>query len=211
MRRPVIVGILVLVGAAAVAGAWLLRLEPIAWAYTTGPGEQLFLVREEDPSSDPDSILTYRWSPGERFEVFLGLTNTAPIPVTLLGLGSGQTDADGFGGFWLEDLAFGRFPTVDGSRPAESGPAPSLAPTTLAPGDVIDIWARFRISSMCDGQVPLEAAPDYPDGGYSSVSRTDIPVSYQVLGITRTTRIQLPVEIRMVNGGPDAIETCPEA
>jgi len=200
-------GIVVVVGVLAVAGAWLLRLEPVAWGSVSGPGTRLFLGAQELPDPDDGRVLTYRWVPGGRFDVYLGLQNDGPLPITVLGTGQSPDDASPYG-FRVEDLAQART-SQDGGDKTDPITQPSLAPTTLAPGDRVEIWARYVIGTGCNDQVPWSPVPGWPEGDIDSTSTQEVPINFEVLGIPRTMRVGLPFAIQMVNGGPDAIETCP--
>ncbi|MFN8622199.1 MAG: hypothetical protein U0869_15820 [Chloroflexota bacterium] len=206
MRRWILVSVAVVVGLVLVGGWWLLNLEPVAFGYEWGRDAHLFLGEQEAQFPDDDDVITFRWQPGEHFAVLVSLRNDAPVPITLLGTGPGLRS--GMGGFALDDLAPGRSP---GPNDPETDPwtQPALSPTTLEPGAQVTVWARFKISKYCKGQVPWEPVPDWPEGGSSGMSTESIPVSYQVLGITRSMFVPLPFTVQMVNGGPDAITECP--
>lgn len=156
-----------------------------------------------------DRIVTYRWEPDGRFTVMISVRNTSPLPVVLSGEGSPPSDVASYLGFWLEDLAAN---LSDGYGFDEGVlEQPTMEPTTIQPGEELAVWARFRVSPTCEGQPPLQAAPDWPEGGYSAMSTNVITLRTQVLGVPQTTRLAMPTEVQLVNGGPDAIAECPAA
>lgn len=155
-----------------------------------------------------DRIVTYRWEPDGRFTVMISVRNTSPLPVVLTGQGDPPEDIEHTFSFWLDDLAA----NLSEGFSDDTGvlDLPTMGPTTIEPDGELAVWARFRISPTCQDPIPLKPAFDWPDGdGIASMITDTIALRTQTFGVGQTTLVDLPFEIRVVNGGPDAMTRCP--
>lgn len=201
--------VVMVVGLGFAAAAWLTTSQPLTMGSTTGVGQHLLLgVREAEPGSI-DRTLTYRYAPGERFTTLITLRNTSPLPVTVGGQNNPSLDPNEYTGFWLEDLTANPLARGVGDD-AGILDQPPLAPTTIAPGDELLVWARYRIGRWCKGDVPWPPAPDWPEGeSISAVSTSALQIRSETFGIPQASTIELRDTVEMVNGGPEALTECP--
>jgi hypothetical protein len=118
-----------------------------------------------------------------RFAVLVGLVNDGPFPITLIGGDPGPsgpiTDHTNGNGFALVDLA--PYRSADGN-PQDARLAPTLAPTTLGPGQALDVWARYRL-----GPQTLQSGAE--------MATDRIWLRFSTFGIERTAEVRLMVDI----------------
>lgn len=140
------------------------------------PGS-LFVTSISSPM-ESGSLWTWCFTPGANFAWFASLRNTGPLPVTIFGAGL-PAHPDGFD---QVDFAQARVatpadtPTYTHAMISNAATAPVLQPTTLAPGDELEVWARFK---MGDG----------PEGQGVTVWKQSLSVHYSVLGFERTADV----------------------
>lgn len=124
--------------------------------------------------------------PNARFAAHVGIENSGPLPVTILGGVPGPgavTATTNVNSFSLIDLA-----TYDYAATTNPQAAPVLPPTTIGQGQILDAWARFQIGSMA-------LAPG------ASIGLAGLFIRYSVLGLERSTLVPLDETI--------AIDGCP--
>jgi hypothetical protein len=201
--------VVMLVGLGFAAAAWVATSRPLTEGSTNAVGQHLLLGIREADRGDADQIITYRYVPGERFAVLITLRNTSPLPVTVGGQSNPSLDPDEYTGFWLEDLAANSLPRgTDGDAGVLD--LPPLPPTTIAPGEELLVWARYRIGRWCEGDIPWPPAPDWPEGESTSAIYTSaVEIRSDTFGIPQTSTIELRDQVEMVNGGPEALQECP--
>lgn len=171
---------------------------PLTEGSASGPDSAwpggLYARNEQDPFGT-GTMYVYCSVPNARFAVLLSIRNDGPLPVTILGsTPSDLTANEAAGGnqFWLTDLASARVATPT-DTPALSHEATdprttaTMAPTVIAPGDELELWARFRTGGI--------AMPR----GSASWGRS-LGVRYSVLGIERTVEVSLRDGFRVEGG-----------
>lgn len=135
------------------------------------PGS-LFVADVSNPM-DQGALWTWCFTPGRTFAWHVSLRNEGPLPVTILGSGSGSPSV-----FVQTDFAVARevlpdtTPTDTHEIIENSATAPVLPPTTLAPNDELELWARFRMG-------------DEPEGSDTTAWKQSLSVRYSVLGLER--------------------------
>jgi len=143
--------------------------------------------RSQVDMSGPATIEYFYCSvPNARFAAMIVITNTGPLPVTILGGVPGPgavTPVTNVNGFSLIDLA-----TYDPMGTGDPQAAPVLPATTLGQGEMVEAWARFQIGAM--GLSPG-----------ASMGLAGLFIRYAVLELERTTLVPLDETI--------AIEGCP--
>lgn len=130
-------------------GFWLFDVQPFDEGSTSGAGSDRGFVRSEPDPFGGGSLYVYCDAPGELVAWYVSITNTAQIPVTLLGAVHSETAsiATETNGVWLESIAAARRPPAL-MPPRAEGPTtdpfeePDLRPTTIQPGQEYELWAR---------------------------------------------------------------------
>ena len=161
---------------------------PITEGSGSGPDNtpsSRFARSDADPFGT-GTMFVYCSAPDTTFAWFISLRNNGPLPLTVLAGEHGPywipQWAEG-NGFWLVDLAGFRDP-APATTPIQSHgwtdpvTAPTLTPTTLNPGDEVEVWARFRTGRLSRGA-----------GTFQWIR--SIWVRYSVLGIERTAEVPL--------------------
>lgn len=205
--------IVMVVGLGFAAVVYLGTLQPVAFGSREGLGQVRLMGVDDDVSDDVvrdgvDRIATYQYAPDARFAVMLSVRNTSPLPVVLTAQGDPPADIEHTFGFWLEDLAA----NLSEGYGDDTGvlDQPPMEPTTIEPDGELAVWARFRISPTCQDPIPLKPAFDWPDTeGLASTTMDTIALRTQTFGVGQTTLVELPFELQVVNGGPDALTRCP--
>jgi len=131
----------------------------------------------QDPSGMATTQYLYCSVPNGRFAAHIGIQNTGPLPVTILAgvPGPGEVTAvTNVNSLSLVDLAT-YDPVVSNADPQA---APTMPPTTLGQGAILDVWARFQIGSMA-----LQPG--------AQIGLAGLFIRYTVLGLERTTLVPL--------------------
>jgi hypothetical protein len=186
-RRIAAIGMLLVLVVAAIVGVWIANLEPVSTG-TAGyaiAGHGLHVThRDVDALGVQGSVQTVRMQRNMTFRYRFSITNTGPVPITVVDVGSEDPQQ-------ISTRVVAAKPSlVTSPRPAGFGP---FAPFRLAPGQVAGLTMQVHV------------APDvcYMQGSFAAWYEE--PMTFRVFGITRHTVVNTGTEIRLE--GTDAT-TC---
>ena len=188
-RRQLVGGAVTLLVAALLVGYVFVAnvYMPLTQGSSAGPDSlaagSLFVRSVQDPFGR-GTMWEYCGVANARFAWFVSLRNDGPFPVTVLGGDPGPAKdraGDAWAGLALIELAAGRIPTPRDTplmthEISDPRTAPLLAPTTIAPDDELEVWARFDA-----GNAPVEGLE----------WTQSLWIRYAVLGIDRTAEVAL--------------------
>lgn len=183
MRAGRLGGVTVIVLAAIAAFAAFVY-QPLVSGPTSGHDEQLLIdVQSPSPETGNDlTVIRYRFHADTSYYTLFSLRNQGALAVRILGL-----DPNG---------VLGLIPSIEPAELLFANPADdphatvgwqSAAPFTDAvvePNAELALWIRWQIGA-CDPSTPSPYAQD------SGIARSSIPLQWSILGITRSTTIDL--------------------
>ena len=201
MRRWLVLP-LVLVGAIAiVVVAWALLAMPLVAGSTYAPDPVGLLATETTDDANGGEARTryvYRHELGATVLTLTTIRNDGPIAITLLGLGDPPLDADQTALVWAGRLLAGTWPDMVG--PEDAVPLEAMV---IDPGATQAVWIVWRSGSYCP---PGAAWPYLPDSG---IIVSSMPLRWSILGVPRTSTIDLQYDVELRNPIEDPQTICP--
>jgi hypothetical protein len=183
-RRLAAVGILVVLLLAAVVGIWVANLEPMSAGtarYAIAERGLHVTHRDVDALGIQGSVQTMPMQRDMTFRYRFSITNTGPVPITVVDVGTGDTQQ-------ISTHVVQAKPSLLTSE--QWGP---FTPFRLAPGEVAGLTMQVHVAAnVC-----------YIQG--TSATWYEEPLTFRVFGITRHTVVNTGTEIRLE--GTDAT-TC---
>jgi hypothetical protein len=150
---------------------------------------------------DGVEVQRYRYEPGASFLTLASVRNDGPLAITLVGLVEPQADIAETAVMWPEALLL--LPDGAGTvGPEESVP---FAPVTLEPGRERAVWIQWRVGDRC---VAGQAPPYQADTGVGLGPL--LPFRWSLLGIPRTSEVDLRYKVEAFNPPEDPLTVCPE-
>lgn len=200
LRGPlVVVAIVPIVLAITVAGVstFALTLEPLGPGSVSGADPVGLIATTEQ---DDDVLHLYRYEPGASFLTLTSIRNVGPMAITFVGLVEPRSDIVDSALIWPEALLL--MPDAPGTvGPDESLP---FAPVVIEPGHERAVWIGWRVGSQC---VPGQAPPYMPEAGVGLGPL--LPFRWSVLGVPRTSEVDLGYAVEALNPLDDPLTVCP--
>jgi hypothetical protein len=194
--------VLLAVAGLGLLGAWL-RYAPLAGGTIRGSDAAAVLTTIED---DTGTTLVYRYAPGAELSTLASLRNDAPLPVTILGLEPPEIDVplESLALLWPERLSL----AGDGMGSVEIAASDAVAITTveLAPGAVQAFWITWRVGSLCPIDGPVPYGP-----GEAAIAGPTVAVRWSLLGMRRTSSVDVGYRVEALNPPDDPLTSCPES
>src|SRR5574337_849865 len=183
-RGWLVVVAIIIVGLA--GGTWLLGVQPLAEGSTSGPDSTRGFLRAEADPFGSERLYLYCDPPGGLVAWYVSITDISPLAITLLGAArSDMASAPAETNWtWLESVAAARRPPAP-MPPLANGPTtdpfhePDLRPTTIQPGQEVELWARYRRGGLA-----------VPTGGATTIFRS-LSLRISILGLERDVEVPL--------------------
>ena len=200
MRRRVVASLAVL-SVAAIAGALAVVYQPLVPGSASSGDEHLLISSEPTHSDTGVDVPTYsyRYQVDTSYYTLFSLRNKGPMVVTVLGLDTDKVAAlTPFLG--PAELLVGS--TNEGHDMIEWASASPLDEAEVEPGSELWLWIRWKIGP-CDasGTVPIS-----PGAGIGPPSW--IPLRWSILGIPRTTNVDLNYQVMFQRPPGDDATVC---
>lgn len=195
---------LAVLGVAAIVGAGALAFvyQPLVPGSATSADSHLLISATETDLGNGEQVplYTYRYQTDTSYYTLFSMRNEGPLAVTVLGLDTSKVAAlIPFVG--PVELRLGS--TNEGHGMTEWASAPTLHAAAVEPGAELWLWVRWDIGT-CDANGMLPLAP-----GTGIGPPTWIPLRWSVLGIPRTTNVDLNYQVmfQLPQGDPRACST----
>jgi hypothetical protein len=196
-----VIAVLVLVAVVWAVAFWY---QPLVLGSVGGHDDHLLIdARTPPPNTGEDFLIyEYRFHAGASYYTLMSVRNTGPLPVKVLGV---DTSA-----------ALPMTPSIEpvellnGSRKDDPFGTIDLAAATpltelvVAPGSEVALWIHWEIGP-CDPKAPVPYSVD------SGVARSTIPLRWSLLGISRTTVMELAYTVAFQVTPEDLATECQPA